>query len=91
MYVPHYTLSISNQKLLLVHIVSKTPTELSSVKRSSFIKNVFTEKNWTFVLGVGKGIDIPVYVVVAFMQRDQFNQQHQNNDTLYIPIVVNAQ
>ena len=25
------------------------------------------------------------------MQRDQFNQQHQKNDTFYRPIVVNAQ
>ena len=25
------------------------------------------------------------------MQRDRFNQQHQNNDTLYRPSVVNAQ
>ena len=25
------------------------------------------------------------------MQRDQFNQQHQNNDTFYRPSVVNAQ
>ena len=25
------------------------------------------------------------------MQRDQFNQQHHNNDTFYRPSVVNAQ
>ena len=25
------------------------------------------------------------------MRRDQFNQQHQNNDTYYRPSVVNAQ
>ena len=29
LYVPHYTPSISNQKLMLGHIVSKTSTELS--------------------------------------------------------------
>ena len=35
-YVPHYTISnISNQKLLLWHIVSETATELSCIKRSS--------------------------------------------------------
>ena len=28
-YDPHYTLSISSQKLMLGHIVSKAPTELS--------------------------------------------------------------
>ena len=67
-YVPHYTPSISNQKLMLRHIVSKTPTELSYIKRSSYMKDVTTENNRTFDLGVGDGIDIPVYVIVGFMQ-----------------------
>ena len=85
------TFRVSNQKLLLEHIVSKTPTEFSFIKRSSYMKDVTTENNWTFELGVGDGIDIPIYVIVGFMQRDQFNQQHQNNDTFYRPSVVNAQ
>ena len=34
-FVPHYTPSISNQKFFLGHIVSKAPTELSYIKRSS--------------------------------------------------------
>ena len=42
-YVPHYTPSISNRKLMLEHIVSKTPTELSYIKRSSYMKDVTTE------------------------------------------------
>ena len=90
-YVPHYTPSISNRKLLLSNINSKTPTELTYIKRSSFMKDVTTENNWTFELGVGDGLDVPIYVIVGFMQRDQFNQQHQNNDTFYRPSVVNAQ
>ena len=72
---------IPNQKLMWEHIVSKAPTELTYIKRSSYTKDVTTENNWTFELGVGDGIDIPIYLVVRFMQRDQFNQQHQNNDT----------
>ena len=91
LYKPHYNPSISNQKLMLGHIFSKTPKELSIIERSSFMKDVTTEINWTFELGVGDGIDIPIYVVVGFMQRDQFNQQHQNNDTFYRPGVLNAQ
>ena len=55
------------------------------------MKDATTENNRTFELGVGDGIDIPIYVIVGFMQRDQFNQQHQNNDTFYTPSVVNAQ
>ena len=55
------------------------------------MKHVATEKNWNFELGVGDGIDIPIDVKFGFMQRDQFDQQHQNKDTFYTPNVVNAQ
>ena len=89
LYVPQYIPGVSNKKLMLGHIVSKA--ELSYTKRSSYMKDVTTENNWTFELGVGDGIDIPIYVIVGLMQRDKFNQQHQNNDTFYRPSVVNAQ
>ena len=52
LYVPQYTPSISNQKLMLSHIVSKAPTELTYIKRSTYMKDVTTENNWTFELGV---------------------------------------
>ena len=90
-YVPHYTASISNNKLLLEHIVSKAPTELSYTERSSYMKDVTTENKWNFELVVGDVIDIPIYVIVGFMQRDQFNQQHRNNDTFCRRSVINAQ
>ena len=44
-YVPHYTPSITNQKLMLEHIVTKASTELSCIKRSSYMKYVTTENN----------------------------------------------
>ena len=72
-------------------IVSKIPTELSDIGRSSYMKEVTTENNWLFELGVGEGIDIPICIIVEFMQRDHFNQQHQNNDTFCRLSVVNAQ
>ena len=90
-YVPHYTPSISNQNLMLSNITSKTPTELTYIKRSSYMKDVTTENNWTFELGVQGSLDVPTYVIVGFTQRDQFNQKHQNNDTFYRSSVVNAQ
>ena len=55
------------------------------------MKDVTTENFWTFELGVGDGVDIPIYVIDGFMQRDQFNQQHQNIHTFYRPGVVIAQ
>ena len=64
---------------------------MSLIKRSSCTKDVTTDNNRTLELGVGDGIDIPFYVEVGFLERDQFNQQHQKNDTFYRPSVVNAQ
>ena len=55
------------------------------------MKDVTTEKKWSFELGVGNGICVPIYIIVGFMQRDQFNQHHQNYDTFYRRTVVNAQ
>ena len=68
---------MSNQKLMLGHIVSKTPTELSYNKRSFYMKDVTTKNNWTSELRVGDGIDIAIFMIIGLMQRDQFNQQHQ--------------
>ena len=76
---------------MLEHIVSRAATELSFIKKSSYVEEVTNENNWVFELGAGHGIDIPIYVIVGIMQRDQFNQQHQNNDVFYRPSVVNAQ
>ena len=91
LFVPHCTPNKSNQKLILGHIVSRAATELSYIKRSSDMKDGATENNWTFELGVGDGIAIPLFVIVGFMQRDQFNQQHQNNVTFYRPSLINPQ
>ena len=78
-------------KLMLSNIPSKTATELTYFKRPSFMKDVTTENNWTFERGVGDGSDVPIHVIIGFMQSYQFNQQHQKNDTFYRPSVVNAQ
>ena len=43
LYVPHYTPSISIQKLMSGHFVSKIPTELSYIKRWSYKKDLTTE------------------------------------------------
>ena len=55
------------------------------------MKVVTTEKFWTCELGVGDGIDVPIYVIVGFKQKDQFNQQHQYVDVSNRLSVVIAQ
>ena len=36
-------------------------------------------------------VDLPIYVIVAFWQKKQLNQQHRNIETIYRPTVVNSQ
>ena len=91
MFVQLYNPDISNQKLMLGHIVSRSATGLSYFKKSFYMKDVTTEIIWTFELGVGDANDIPLNVIVGLMQRGQFDQQHQNNVTFCRPSVVNAQ
>ena len=55
------------------------------------MKDVTTENNWIFKLGVADGTDTPIYVIVGFTRRDQIDQQHQNKVTFYKPNVVKAQ
>ena len=55
------------------------------------MKDIATENKWNFDLRVGDGIDLPIFVIVGFMQRDQLNQQHQSNDTFCRRSVINAQ
>ena len=91
LHVPLYIPSISNHKLMLGYFVSKAATELSYMKRSSCMKDVTTENNCTFELGVGDGIHLPLYLIVGFLQRDQSNLQNQSNDTFHGQSVVNTQ
>ena len=60
LFVPHFTPGISNQKLMLGHIVSRSATDLSYFEKSFYMKDVTTEIIWTFETSVGDGIDIPL-------------------------------
>ena len=85
--IPHFAPNISQQKSTIEHIVSSAATELSYIKRSCCTKNVTTEKFRTFELLVQSGSDVPIYLIVCFMQRDQSNQQQRIDDTFHGPIV----
>ena len=65
-YVPQYTPSISNQNLMLKQVVSKTPTQLSFMKRSAYMIDKSTENTWSCELGVEDGIDVAFHVIVEF-------------------------
>ena len=47
-YVPHYTPSLAQEKILMDQIVKKMPTELRYLEKSVFMKEINTQKLWTF-------------------------------------------
>ena len=90
-YVPHYTASMSQQTILSNQIVNKIPTELQYIERSVFMKEVNTQNLWNFELGTQKGINVPIWIIISFQQRNRQNLQNENNDTFYRPSVISAQ
>ena len=90
-YVPHYIPSIDQQTISFKQFKDKTPTQLYYPERSVFLKEVNTQNFWTFELGTQEGINVPIWVYVAFQQMDRQNDQNLNNDTFYRPPVTSAQ
>ena len=89
-YVPIYTPSLSQEKILMSQIV-KTPTELRYVEMSVFMKKVNTQNLWTFESGTQEGINVPIWIIVGFQQSDRQHDQNLNNYTFYRPPVISAQ
>ena len=61
------------------------------MERSVFMKEVKTHSLWTFELGTQKTINVPVWIIVGFQQRDRQDSQNLNNDTFYRPPLTSAQ
>ena len=90
-YVPHYIPSIDEHNKLMIQIKNKTPTNLHYPERSVFMKEVNTQNFWTFELGTQEGVNVPIWVLVAFQQQDRQHDQTLNNDTFYRLAVTSAQ
>ena len=90
-YVPHYTPSIQQQSTLSKQILSKTPTELRYVERSVFMKEVNNQNVWNFELGSQENMNVPIWIIIGFQQRDRQDSQNLNNDTFCRLPVVSAQ
>ena len=54
-------------------------------------KEVNTQNSWTFELGTQEGINVPIWNVVGFQQRDRQGSQNLNNDTFHRSAVTSAQ
>ena len=90
-YVPHYSPNLEEYNKLMNQIKKNTPTQLNYVERSVFMKEVNTQNLWSFELGTQEGINVPIWIFVAFQQNDRQNDQNLNNDTFYRPLVTSAQ
>ena len=90
-YVPHYSPNLEEYNKLMNQIKKNTPTLLHYLERSVFLKEVNTQNLWTFELGTQEGINVPIWIFVAFQQNDRQNNQNLNNDTFYRPLVTSAQ
>ena len=90
-YVPDYSPKLGEYIILMNQIRTKTPTLLHYPERSVFMKDVNTRNLWTFELGTQEGINVSIWIFVAFQQNDRQNNQNLNNDTFYRPLVTSAQ
>ena len=80
-YVPHYIPLIPQQASISKQISRKHPTDLHYVERSVFMKEVKTQNLWSFELGTQERINIPVWVLITFQQRDGQDSKNLNNDS----------
>ena len=90
-YMPHYSPNLEEYNKVMNQIKKNTPTQLNYVERSVFMKEVNTQNLWSFELGTQEGINVPIWIFVAFQQNDRENDQNLNNDTFYRPLVTSAQ
>ena len=90
-YVPQYTPSISNQAILSEQIWSKTPTEHQYLDRSVLMKEFLTQNFWNFELSTQEGVNVPIWIILVFQQRDRQDSENLNNDTFYRSPVTSAQ
>ena len=61
------------------------------VERSVFMKEVKTQNLWSFELGTHEGVNIPIWIIIGFQQRESQDSQNMNIDTFYRPLITSAQ
>ena len=89
-YIPHYVPNLENQQLVMDQILIKDPTELHYIEGVVFRKDVNTNKNWTFELGISNNESCPIFVIVGFQARKKIDSQIHNNATFDKLPVSNA-
>ena len=90
-YVPHYSPNLEEYNKLMNQIKKNSPTLLHYPERSVFMKEVNTQNLWSFELGTQEGINVPIWIFVAFQQNDRQHDQNLNHDTFVRLPAISAQ
>ena len=86
LYYFHATTSIITEKSL-----NRTCTEHRYVERPVFMKEVNNQNLWKFELGSHENMNVPIWIIIGFQQRNREDSQNLNNDTFCRLPVVSAQ
>ena len=70
-YILHYVPSIQQQGILSKQVSSKTPTKLSYIEPSVFMKEIYNQKFRNFKLGSQESMKVPIRIIIGFQQRDR--------------------
>ena len=90
-FFPLYTNFVPQQVILSKSILSKLPTELQYVERSVLLKEINTQKLWSFELDTQGELIVPIWTIVCFLGRERQDSQKTNNIKFYRPLVTSAQ
>ena len=89
-YKSHYIPSFSKQAISSKQSLIRSPTELRKVEKSVFVKTVNIQNLWVFELGIQKGRNVPIWIIIPFQRRKRPDSQNFNIDTFYRPRVTSA-
>ena len=90
-YVPRYTPSIHKITILSNQILKEVPTELRYIERSDFMKEVNNQNLWKFELGSQENMNVHIWILIGFQQRNRQDSQSLKNDNFCRLPVVSAQ
>ena len=90
-YVRHQTPSFENITLVSNHLLSNKNTDYSYISRTVSQKQVDSNNQWIFELGVKSGDELPLYAMIAFQNQDRVSpDQMQNNAIFDRPDIIEA-
>ena len=53
------------------------------MERSVLIKEVNTQDSWNFEIGTQNSVNVPIWIIVGFKEKDRQNSQIFNNFAFY--------